>query len=306
MALDEIESQHIEPRYDEIVRPRGASVWHRAVRALLGCPAFTINTSARWLATMAGYGALVALFDECQVEGRAKRSAAARLGITSEETPTSVALNNVMARIRSAARKSVTMEVGQLRNITGVGDVLKITYRGQDITSVVIEKFWEPERAMLMLAGADVEAAIRYRHVGVTYTRLGSIAQALLAGPGLLVVDYIPQTVIDTASPGNVDNLKELLSNARKHRGGGSSGRVQGRSPEWTWYKLTEYLQVEICQRFGASLESTPWYRYPFVPVIQAFAAVIGQEFSAVRRKHGILRQDFPARLAYRLSPALR
>ena len=33
---------------------------------------------------------------------------------------------------------------------------------------------------------------------------------------------------------------------------------------EYTWYKLNEWMQVEVLQEFGAFMEEQPWFRFPF------------------------------------------
>eukprot|EP00438_Fugacium_kawagutii_P019017 Skav234575 [mRNA] locus=scaffold2869:193438:197603:+ [translate_table: standard] len=56
----------------------------------------------------------------------------------------------------------------------------------------------------------------------------------------------------------------------------------------YTWYKLNEWMQVEILQIFGQSLESEPWYRFPYFQFMKVYFDVLFQESSIVQRKLGL------------------
>ncbi|CAE7687298.1 unnamed protein product, partial [Symbiodinium pilosum] len=56
----------------------------------------------------------------------------------------------------------------------------------------------------------------------------------------------------------------------------------------YTWYKLNEWMQVEILQIFGQSLETEPWYRFPYVQFMKVYFDVLFQESSIVQRKLGM------------------
>ena len=49
------------------------------------------------------------------------------------------------------------------------------------------------------------------------------------------------------------------------------SGLVKkdAKGPEYTWYKLPEWLQVEYVQIFGSYMHHQPWYQFPFMEMIQ-------------------------------------
>jgi hypothetical protein len=58
-------------------------------------------------------------------------------------------------------------------------------------------------------------------------------------------------------------------------------------SAEYTFYKLSEWMQVEILTGFAASLEHTPWYRYPFMDTLKLYFSVLAQETLVVYKKLG-------------------
>jgi hypothetical protein len=53
------------------------------------------------------------------------------------------------------------------------------------------------------------------------------------------------------------------------------------------FYKLPEWLQVELVQLFGASMEHTPWFRFPFFAVLRGYAGVLAQETRVVAARMG-------------------
>lgn len=56
---------------------------------------------------------------------------------------------------------------------------------------------------------------------------------------------------------------------------------------EYTWYKMNEWMQVEILQAFGNSLETSPWYRFPFVDFMRNYFQVLAKEAGIVSKFHG-------------------
>ena len=74
---------------------------------------------------------------------------------------------------------------------------------------------------------------------------------------------------------------------------------------EWNWYKLSEWMQVEIVQQFGAYMEHTPWYRFPFFEYLKLYFGVLRQEFSVVQGKFGVKAAGFSAAFFVDLVPGI-
>ena len=66
------------------------------------------------------------------------------------------------------------------------------------------------------------------------------------------------------------------------------NGSFRSSNGPYTWYKLPEWLQVEITQLFANSMEHTPWYRFPFFKVLFTYFNVFKEEFKIVSSKYGI------------------
>ncbi|CAD7955972.1 unnamed protein product [Amoebophrya sp. A25] len=59
------------------------------------------------------------------------------------------------------------------------------------------------------------------------------------------------------------------------------------RQPEYTWYKLCEWLQVEIMEVLVNSLSHTPWFRFPFMEFMRMYFEVLQKEAGIVEELYG-------------------
>ena len=58
----------------------------------------------------------------------------------------------------------------------------------------------------------------------------------------------------------------------------------------WTWFKLNEWMQVEILDELAKSLEHTPWYRFPFMEFMKTYFDVFQRECRIVQDKYGMIQ----------------
>ncbi len=61
-----------------------------------------------------------------------------------------------------------------------------------------------------------------------------------------------------------------------------------GAGGEWTWYRLPEWLQVEMIRSFGEFLMYEPWFRFPFKDVFLKYLSILKQENEIVREQFGL------------------
>jgi SAM-dependent methyltransferase len=66
-----------------------------------------------------------------------------------------------------------------------------------------------------------------------------------------------------------------------------SGAGPRDRLPAATWHTLTEWLLVDVPTRYGAFLEHTPWFDYPYLAVVGLFWRLFGREAAIAWRKHG-------------------
>eukprot|EP00566_Odontella_aurita_P001921 CAMPEP_0113531096 /NCGR_PEP_ID=MMETSP0015_2-20120614/3308_1 /TAXON_ID=2838 /ORGANISM="Odontella" /LENGTH=1747 /DNA_ID=CAMNT_0000429897 /DNA_START=442 /DNA_END=5685 /DNA_ORIENTATION=- /assembly_acc=CAM_ASM_000160 len=103
-----------------------------------------------------------------------------------------------------------------------------------------------------------------------------------LKGENVLKLQYIPlrSLVVDS----KVDTLcdfarKTSLIDADLHQDDG----------HFTWFKLSEWMQVEILDLLTKSLAHTPWYHFPFMEFISLYFRVLFQETKIVAKEHGLV-----------------
>jgi len=103
-----------------------------------------------------------------------------------------------------------------------------------------------------------------------------------MKGYNVLKLKYIP--LHNSVEPETVNRICDTardkgLVHADLHRNDG----------HWTWFKLSEWMQVEILDVFAKSLDHTPWYHFPFLEYLSIYFRVLFQECSVVAREHGLV-----------------
>jgi SAM-dependent methyltransferase len=87
----------------------------------------------------------------------------------------------------------------------------------------------------------------------------------------------------------NVDKavIAGMLSSALRNSGVTRNLHVDS-GAEYTWFKLCEWMQVEIMDLQVRSLDHTPWYRFPYLEILSVYFATLKDECAFVARKHGL------------------
>jgi hypothetical protein len=67
----------------------------------------------------------------------------------------------------------------------------------------------------------------------------------------------------------------------------GITDKVHPDDGEYTWYKLNEWMQVEIMQIFGQNMEHTPWYRFPYTQFLKIYFDTLVNEAGIVNKRFG-------------------
>jgi hypothetical protein len=74
-------------------------------------------------------------------------------------------------------------------------------------------------------------------------------------------------------------------------------------SRDLVYYKLVEWMQVDIAKLFAASLDVSPWYRFPYMDTIVTYFSVLRDEFDAARQDVGFFPAIFGRGLYNQLIP---
>jgi len=195
-----------------------------------------------------------------------------------------------MSRITAAMEglapglKEVQMAEGKQYDIKDVAQVIEAKYgyesltaRLKDVTSEIRKKVFQGELRLRNLNLQDafgtedsVGSALDSLRKGVLQkTRYLTIKYRSSAEPA--PEDFIPRTNV------LLDRLTTL----------GMTDKLHPDDGEYTWYKLNEWMQVEILQIFGASLEHTPWYRFPFTEFLKIYFDCLVNEAGIVAKRMG-------------------
>ena len=61
-----------------------------------------------------------------------------------------------------------------------------------------------------------------------------------------------------------------------------------GSSDEFTWFRLPEWMQVEMIRSFAQFLENEPWFRFPFGDFFKTYLSVLFKEVKVVSERHNL------------------
>ena len=65
-------------------------------------------------------------------------------------------------------------------------------------------------------------------------------------------------------------------------------GKEKGLNGGYNWYKLPEWLQIDMVKIFGSYMEHRPWFLYPFMDMIKSYFNVLQEEAMIVYGRYGI------------------
>ena len=135
-----------------------------------------------------------------------------------------------------------------------------------------------------------------------TVVKLGTLG---LAGNNKLKLKYRRLECGQGATDGRakLEAAAETIRGAL--RGGGATRDLHGGDGEFTWYKLNEWMQVEILEVMAASLDHTPWYRFPFFEVLGVYFDVLRTESDLVAAKYGPVKAYASMAFVTDLVPAI-
>jgi hypothetical protein len=73
----------------------------------------------------------------------------------------------------------------------------------------------------------------------------------------------------------------------------------------FTFFKLPEWMQVEVIQLFGNTMEHTPWYRFPFFDVLKVYFQTLRDETNFNSEKEGLFSTLFSSAFITDLVPGI-
>jgi len=130
--------------------------------------------------------------------------------------------------------------------------------------------------------------------------RRGIVSIATLGQGGKSNLHIIYQTLSTTPNLlASADQLRECL------RSNGVTRNLHEEDGTFTWYKLNEWMQVEILQILAQSLEHTPWYRFDFMQFLRVYFDTLVKSSGIVREKYGMQKAYMSMAFATDIIPGM-
>ena len=318
------------------------SSWWRAAMAVLGAPAVQPSGSARTMASFVGLGPIVTMWEAARFR-RLEEAAASRGSSTSSaplDPEVADRLGSMCKSLSDAPLYKVSVRLGaEGCSVSGVRDIVKATLQTRvaagsrvvaesDCTASASELLLLTSRVGYTLDLAAGSARVKtlvghvkklersrpkrpkqpYKFGDVTRGLLGKVdtmLDTLIDGDGeehLLTIIFHKQTEKEPDAVAYLPRVKALLAEVRD---AGALREARRDDGEYTWYKLSEWMQVEIIEAFGASLSHAAWYRFPFLEMVSMYWRVLAREASIVADKHGPKKAYLSAAALYDLVPGV-
>lgn len=123
-----------------------------------------------------------------------------------------------------------------------------------------------------------------------------------LAGNNVLKLTYLP---LQTAglTTGELEATGRLCTYLEHKRL--VNANVHPKDGHYTWFKLSEWMLVEIMDIFTKSLENKPFYQFPFIDFLSTYFQILFQECEIVRSEHGLIQAYGSMAFATDLVPGL-
>lgn len=277
-----------------------ASMWARALVAILGSPLVYINRTMVFQLKMVGLDTVYKAWSQAQKrresDGKAKDSEV-------EAHP----LTQALKPFTEPQTMHAVMRERHFVDVHNVAEVISATYgytsltaRPVDVTKIIAKRLKDHT---LLLADLPPKKLQRERE---SIPGWDGLRKAVTLNSSELKIRYRPVLETDPSYQRKVDELLYQLSDA------GLVKPLHRNDGHLTWYKLPEWMQVplhplhlaidslhladhrdaqvEITQIFGQSMEHTPWYRFPFMSFISLYFQIFLKEVGIVRSEHGLAK----------------
>lgn len=275
----------------------GENPWSRAMMALLGAPSVKFTPGQTVGLSFVGLADVVSMWRIAQARrSTAGSSKGGPSGVLTKAATLSGTLrsrvNGHMAGISNPLQE-LTIEEGKGYNIEGIAEVLDARFGYQSLTADYVEvteilrsKYLKD--GTLHLHGVDFRTQLMHRSHDPG-SKLGRGMDNLRAGvlnkTRHLKIKYRSAETPDPESyVPKVNALLEML------RVSGVTESLHVDDGHYTWVKLPEWMQVEIIQIFGQSLETNVWYRFPYMQVIKTYFEVLLANTQIVAQRYGPTR----------------
>eukprot|EP01129_Flabellula_baltica_P011862 TRINITY_DN5265_c0_g1_i1.p1 TRINITY_DN5265_c0_g1~~TRINITY_DN5265_c0_g1_i1.p1 ORF type:complete len:846 (-),score=152.13 TRINITY_DN5265_c0_g1_i1:17-2554(-) len=272
LALNDICEQQLLPTLDRIVDQENP--WHKVVFSVFSSPRVKISRSFSWKASAAGLGDILMIYRKAKMNSPTR----------SVSTIYQQEIKEVIGNMNKGNRKRVRFEEGNFRNIRGVFEIVEAKYGYESLTAKFVDVTEALQRLYLKgdvikIAGEDLTKAFSEEGL-MPWGLWDNLRKTTIGKSRSLIVTYY-----STQKP-DMKTLDSRFSKIKEYLREEGWIKKHGRG-HLTWFKLVEWMQVEIIQQFGNSMEHTPWYRFPFVEYISTYFDIFYKEIMIVKDKQG-------------------
>jgi len=282
--------------------------WHNALKAFLRGPHIRLKQQAIFGLRMIDLGNLVVLYDEVKEMASREQSEEGMGRNSALSYPKANTLSHLMDKLSGEGEiREVRIQFEGLKtyDLYDVAEVLKAEFGYKSLTSSLTDitndvralhaevhsrshplapPGWLPVRENMLTGfrnkGGASKMGDSLRKVVVGTGSLG------LAGNNVLKLTYM---VLQTTgmSTDKLEAANELCEYAEQKKL--INAYLHPNDGHYTWFKLTEWMQVEMMEVFAKSLDHTPWYQFPFFEFLSTYFFTLFKECEIVQSEHGLL-----------------
>jgi hypothetical protein len=294
----------------------GENAWHQVLCVLFESPRLRLPMQLRGAtARFLGCGPILQLWERVRQEQKAKgvRAAPADGGMAESDDAARGAMSplpkpaaDAMAYLRAQEQVQEETLHAPFRSIKNIRRLASVRFGYTSLTASKIDvtayarQHWLVG-TMLQLDDVDVLGELRAAGLWTGQAGLGQAYDAMrmrLTGKAhKLHVSFVPL--------GGADELEHCRQLSLALREACLTDAEHAEDGHYTWFKLVEWMQVEILQEFGASLEHTPWYRLPLLGLMRRYFSVFRKVLRIVREKHGLGPAYFSSAMLTDLVPGM-
>ena len=277
-ALQGVKEASLYPKLQTLTSRAAECPWRDAVMAVLGSPKVQLTSAMQSRASWLGLGDIVSMYSLAQT-CRAERTEA------HEQSSEVVHAVRQLTAQQNRFLETAVVHSHTPQDIPCVGEVKSARYGYSTLfahyTDVTKEVQKLHRNDTLTFQTTPFETTFRRR---VLLRPLDWLCQVLWRTSPHLIVEYTTAQPVEQMLLPKVQAVRSALLRS------GDTAAVHLKDGEKTWYKLNEWMQVEVAQIFGSSMDTVPWYRFPFARFLSLYADVFCKEVAVVRQRHGAVK----------------
>lgn len=247
-----------------------SSGWHKVLSGIFSSSSIQFTGTQRFMAKYAGLGDIINIWSEAQ-EKREKAKAAA------DASGSKRANNRLPTPAVNVLSDLCPLEIyeGPATVLEGILSIASVRFVKASMTKLFNDKTEDVTESAKMALQKDGKLDLDEIELPTT----------LLRGTSKFVVEFrrLPNMSQSTSAVRKIGKqIGQLLASS-----GHLNSQLHVEHENLTFFKLSEWMQVEFVQIFGEFMHHTPWYRFPFIDMMKVYAQVLFKTVNVVAEKNG-------------------